>query len=66
MTELRHGIWWVGIVGWTFGPTERTNRHCVFALLSDGVLSAMDLTQLFTALFFAVCWVLLCPALEEK
>jgi len=45
-----------GILAWLFGITDRS-----IASFSDGYLSAIDLTQLFTASFFLVSWLYLKP-----
>lgn len=54
--NLRSGIWFFGISSWLFGITDRS-----IASLSDGYLSALDITQLFTAAFFFVSWLFLKP-----
>lgn len=53
---LRNSIWLIGIACWLFGLTDRS-----LASLADGYLSAVDLLQLFTALFFFICWLSLKP-----
>ncbi|HEY9695580.1 MAG TPA: hypothetical protein V6D15_25560 [Oculatellaceae cyanobacterium] len=54
--SLRSGIWFFGISSWLFGIVDRS-----IASLSDGYLSALDITQLFTAAFFFVSWLFLKP-----
>ncbi len=56
LDKLRWGIWIVGISSWVFGITDRS-----FASFADGYLSAIDITQLFTASFFFVSWLFLKP-----
>ncbi|MEC4881617.1 MAG: hypothetical protein SAL70_09755 [Scytonema sp. PMC 1070.18] len=55
--NLKNGIWLFGISSWLFGITDRS-----IASFSDGYLSALDLTQLFTAATFFVAWLFLKPA----
>jgi hypothetical protein len=55
--NLKQGIWFFGVSSWLFGITDRS-----IASLSDGYLSALDITQLFTAAFFFVGWLFLKPA----
>lgn len=54
--KLKRGIWILGISSWLFGIIDRS-----FASLADGYLSAIDVTQLFTAAFFFVSWLVLKP-----
>ncbi|MDX2228723.1 MAG: hypothetical protein NW220_03750 [Leptolyngbyaceae cyanobacterium bins.349] len=54
--KLRWGIWLLGISSWLFGITDRS-----LASFADGYLSAIDITQLFTASFFFVSWLFLKP-----
>lgn len=54
--KLRWGIWLLGISSWLFGITDRS-----FASFADGYLSAIDITQLFTASFFFISWLFLKP-----
>ncbi|MBW4510164.1 MAG: hypothetical protein KME64_27145 [Scytonematopsis contorta HA4267-MV1] len=54
--NLRNGIWLFGVSSWVFGITDRS-----IACLSDGYLSALDLTQLFTAGTFFAAWLFLKP-----
>jgi len=56
LRRLRWGIWLLGISSWLFGITDRS-----FASFADGYLSAIDITQLFTASFFFVSWLFLKP-----
>lgn len=53
---LKNGIWLFGISSWLFGITDRS-----IASFADGYLSALDLTQLFTAATFFVAWLFLKP-----
>lgn len=56
LESLKNGIWLLGVSSWLFGITDRS-----IASLSDGYLSALDIIQLFTALFFFVSWLFLRP-----
>lgn len=56
LSNLRNGIWLLGISSWIFGIIDRS-----FASFADGYLSALDITQLFTASFFFVSWLFLKP-----
>jgi hypothetical protein len=53
---LKNGIWLLGVSLWVFGITDRS-----IASFSDGYLSALDLTQLFTAATFFIAWLFLKP-----
>lgn len=55
--NLKNGVWLFGVSSWLFGITDRS-----IATLSDGYLSALDLTQLFTAATFFVGWLFLKPS----
>lgn len=55
-TNLRNGIWLIGIPSWLFGITDRS-----MATLADGYLSAIDLMQLLTASLFFLSWLFLKP-----
>jgi len=55
--NLKNGIWSFGVSSWLFGITDRS-----IASFSDGYLSALDLTQLFTAATFFVAWLFLKPS----
>ena len=55
--NLKNGIWLFGLSSWVFGITDRS-----IASFADGYLSALDLTQLFTAATFFVAWLFLKPA----
>lgn len=57
LSNLRNGIWLLGISSWIFGIIDRS-----VASFADGYLSALDITQLFTASFFFVSWLLLKPS----
>lgn len=54
--NLKNGIWLFGLSSWLFGITDRS-----IASFADGYLSALDLTQLFTAATFFVAWLFLKP-----
>ena len=54
--NLKNGIWLFGLSSWVFGITDRS-----IASFADGYLSALDLTQLFTAATFFVAWLFLKP-----
>jgi hypothetical protein len=54
--SLKNGIWLFGLSSWVFGITDRS-----IASFADGYLSALDLTQLFTAATFFVAWLFLKP-----
>ena len=56
VSNLKNGIWLFGISSWLFGITDRS-----IASFADGYLSALDLTQLFTAATFFVGWLFLKP-----
>ncbi|MFB2895511.1 hypothetical protein ACE1CI_21610 [Aerosakkonemataceae cyanobacterium BLCC-F50] len=56
VTNLRNGIWLIGIPSWLFGITDRS-----MATLADGYLSAMDFMQLLTASLFFLSWLVLKP-----
>ena len=56
LDTLKNGIWLLGVSSWLFGITDRS-----IASLSDGYLSAVDIVQLFTALFFFASWLFLKP-----
>ena len=47
-------VWGVGAAAWTFGIADRS-----IAATLDNSLSAVDVTLLLTAGFFATCWVIL-------
>lgn len=56
LETLKYGIWLLGVSSWLFGITDRS-----IASFADGYLSALDIVQLFTALFFFVSWLFLKP-----
>lgn len=58
---LRHGVWGVGTLSWVFGISDRT-----LAAFMDGYLSAIDITQLLTAVFFFASWLILKPSRTES
>lgn len=58
-SNLKNGIWMVGIPSWMFGITDRS-----FASFADGYLSAIELVHLFTASFFFISWLYLKPEIE--
>lgn len=59
--NLKQGIWLLGVSSWTFGIIDRS-----IASFSDGSLSALDITQLFTASFLFVSWLFLKPSRQLK
>lgn len=59
--SLKNGIWLFGISSWVFGITDRS-----IASFSDGYLSALDLTQLFTAATFFAAWIFLKPTSQVE
>lgn len=59
--SLKNGIWLFGISSWVFGITDRS-----IASFSDGYLSALDLTQLFTAATFFAAWIFLKPTSKPE
>jgi hypothetical protein len=59
--NLKNGIWLFGLSSWAFGITDRS-----IASFADGYLSALDLTQLFTAAVFFLAWVFLKPASARR
>lgn len=59
--KLRNAIWLLGVSSWLFGITDRS-----IASFADGYLSAWDIIQLSTALFFFVGWLFLKPAKPEN
>lgn len=61
LANLRSGIWLLGISSWIFGIIDRS-----LASFADGYLSALDITQLFTASFFFVSWLFLKPASSKE
>lgn len=56
LSTLKQGIWFLCIPAWSFGTLERSA-----AALSHPYISALDVTQVLTAAFFLVCWLLLKP-----
>ncbi|NJO77240.1 MAG: hypothetical protein HC827_01120 [Cyanobacteria bacterium RM1_2_2] len=56
LSNLRNGIWLLGVSSWLFGIADRS-----IASFADGYLSALDIVQLFTASFFFVSWLFLKP-----
>lgn len=61
LESLKNGIWLLGVSSWLFGITDRS-----IASFSDGYLSALDITQLFTASFFFISWLFLKPQRAPK
>lgn len=55
-STLKQGIWLLGIPSWLFGIVDRS-----IASLADGYLSALDISQVFTAAFFFISWLFLKP-----
>ncbi len=60
LKDLKRGIWYLGLSSWLFGITDRS-----IASFADGYLSALDITQLFTASFFLVSWLFLKPGQSQ-
>jgi hypothetical protein len=58
---VKNGIWVFGISSWVVGLTDRG-----IATLSDGYLSALDLTQLFIGVTFLLGWLSLKPNKVNK
>ncbi|MGE5659161.1 MAG: hypothetical protein ACM37W_21415 [Actinomycetota bacterium] len=56
LAAFQKGIWLFGLSSWILGLTERG-----IALLRDGYLSAVEITQLLTAAFLFVSWLFLKP-----
>jgi len=56
MKAVKNGIWFSGVASFIFGLSDRT-----FASLSDGLINAIDLVQLFTASLIFVAWLFLKP-----
>ena len=56
LETLKYGIWLLGVLSWLFGITDRS-----IASFADGYLSALEIVQLFTALFFFASWLFLKP-----
>ena len=60
LAALKSNIWLLGTFSWLFLIANRT-----IDLLKDGTISAIDLTQLLTALLFFVSWLYLKPEKER-
>jgi hypothetical protein len=56
MSNIKSGIWYLGIASWLFGISDRS-----LAAISDGFVSGSDLILLFTAAFYFVSWLFLKP-----
>ncbi|HEY9619039.1 MAG TPA: hypothetical protein V6C78_01655 [Crinalium sp.] len=56
VARLRKNIWFVGIPSWMIGIADRG-----LAAFADGYLSAIEIAQLFMAVFFFLSWLLLKP-----
>jgi hypothetical protein len=56
VARLRNNIWFVGIPSWVVGIADR-----VLTAFADGYLSAIEIAQLFMAVFFFLSWLLLKP-----
>lgn len=56
VSKFRNGIWLFGIPSWLFGISDRS-----YAALTDGYLSAVEITQLFTACLLFISWLFLRP-----
>ncbi|MEH2361900.1 hypothetical protein [Nostoc sp.] len=54
--KIKSNIWQFGILSWLFGITDRS-----IAAFADGYLSAIEISQLFTASFLFVSWLYLKP-----
>ncbi|MEH1931480.1 MAG: hypothetical protein V7K14_22080 [Nostoc sp.] len=54
--QIKSNIWQFGILSWLFGITDRG-----IAAFADGYLSAIEISQLFTASFLFVSWLYLKP-----
>jgi len=54
--QIKSNIWQFGILSWLFGITDRS-----IAAFADGYLSAIEISQLFTASFLFVSWLYLKP-----
>ncbi len=54
--QIKRTIWIVGLCFWGFGISDRS-----IAALADGVIGAIDLVQLLTAIPFALGWYVLKP-----
>ncbi len=54
--RLKYGVWIFGMASWLFGISDRS-----IATFSDGVVSGIELMQLFTAMTFALAWYFLKP-----
>jgi len=59
--QLREDFWQFGNLAWLVVIVDR-----VINSIADGVLSATDITQLFTIVFLAVCWLVLNPNLTNE
>jgi len=59
--QLRDDFWQFGNLAWLVAIVDR-----VINSIADGVLSATDITQLFTIVFLAVCWLVLNPNLTNE
>lgn len=57
LTIFKNGIWSAGMVAWLLGILDKS-----IASFSDSYISATDLIQLLTAVFFSVGWLCLKPA----
>jgi hypothetical protein len=56
LASLRSGLWFLCLPAWMFGTVERS-----ISSLADGFLSALDITQVFTAFVFLIFWLFLKP-----
>jgi pimeloyl-ACP methyl ester carboxylesterase len=56
ITQLRKDIWEFGNLAWLFALGDR-----IVTGMSNGLPTAVDLAQLFTIAFFAICWLFLSP-----
>jgi hypothetical protein len=56
VARLRSNIWFVGIPSWMVGIADRG-----ITAFADGYLSAVEIAQIFMAVFFFLSWLLLKP-----
>lgn len=56
IAKIRYSMWQFGVICWFFGIADRT-----VAIFNDSDLSAIELSQLFTAIFLFVSWLCLKP-----
>lgn len=56
LSKFRNNIWNFGILAWLFGIADRS-----IAVIADGRLLAVEISQLLTAFLFFLCWLYLKP-----